>query len=120
MKKQAKFFCENCGEEVKQNARFCNKCGRFFSAVRCPACGKIGSSHAFTNGCPACGYADKPNKKTNLSNSLEKQSLKKKDQDYIEASVNIFKDVYINLLNFVEIIKINTDKNEIKIPSPNE
>ena len=77
MKKQAKFFCENCGEEVKQNARFCNKCGRFFSAVRCPACGKIGSSHAFTNGCPACGYADKQNKKTNLSNSLEKQSLKK-------------------------------------------
>ena len=43
-KKQAKFFCENCGEEVAQNARFCNKCGRFFSAVRCPQCGKVGSS----------------------------------------------------------------------------
>lgn len=58
-KKQAKFFCENCGEEVAQNARFCNKCGRFFSAVRCPQCGKVGSSHSFINGCPACGYAEK-------------------------------------------------------------
>ena len=54
-KKQAKFFCENCGEEVAQNARFCNKCGRFFSAVRCPQCGKVGSSHSFVNGCPSCG-----------------------------------------------------------------
>lgn len=59
MKKQAKFFCENCGEEVAQNARFCKKCGRFFSAVRCPQCGKVGSSHAFVNGCPSCGYAEK-------------------------------------------------------------
>ena len=60
--KQAKFFCENCGEEVAQNARFCKKCGRFFSAVRCPQCGKVGSAHAFVNGCPACGYADKKTK----------------------------------------------------------
>lgn len=60
--KQAKFFCENCGEEVAQNARFCKKCGRFFSAVRCPACGKVGSAHAFVNGCPSCGYADKKTK----------------------------------------------------------
>ncbi|MBR5934431.1 MAG: zinc ribbon domain-containing protein [Treponema sp.] len=59
MKKQAKFFCENCGEEVAQNARFCKKCGRFFSAVRCPNCGKVGSAHSFTNGCPKCGYAEK-------------------------------------------------------------
>ncbi|MCR5385642.1 MAG: zinc ribbon domain-containing protein [Treponema sp.] len=59
MKKQAKFFCENCGEEVPQNARFCKKCGRFFSAVRCPKCGKVGSAHSFTNGCPRCGYAEK-------------------------------------------------------------
>ncbi len=61
-KKQAKFYCENCGAEVAQNARFCNKCGRFFSKVRCPACGKTGSSNAFVNGCPSCGYAGKPSK----------------------------------------------------------
>jgi len=55
-KKQAKFFCENCGAEVAQNARFCGKCGRFFASVRCPVCGKTGSSNAFSNGCPSCGY----------------------------------------------------------------
>lgn len=73
MKKQAKFFCENCGEEVPQNARFCKKCGRFFSAVRCPACGKVGSSHAFVNGCPACGYAEK-SKTSKTKVSSEKPS----------------------------------------------
>lgn len=85
MKKQAKFFCENCGEEVKQNARFCNKCGRFFSAVRCPACGKIGSSHAFTNGCPSCGYADKPSK-NNLKdiNKKSNSSVYKKNHFYLK------------------------------------
>ena len=58
-KKQAKFFCENCGAEVAQNARFCGKCGRFFSSVRCPVCGKTGSSNMFANGCPSCGYGSK-------------------------------------------------------------
>lgn len=58
MKKQkAKFFCENCGEEVPQNARFCKKCGKFFSSVRCPNCGTTGPASAFNNGCPNCGYA---------------------------------------------------------------
>lgn len=73
MKKQAKFFCENCGEEVAQNARFCKKCGRFFSAVRCPQCGKVGSSHAFVNGCPSCGYAEKPKSSKTKSASEEKK-----------------------------------------------
>ncbi len=58
MKKQlAKFFCENCGAEVAENARFCRSCGKFFTSVRCPACGMTGSSSMFNNGCPACGYA---------------------------------------------------------------
>ena len=60
-KKQAKFFCENCGAEVGQNSRLCTQCGRFFAAVRCPACGKTGSSNAFIKGCPSCGYAGKKN-----------------------------------------------------------
>lgn len=72
MKKQAKFFCENCGEEVAQNARFCKKCGRFFSAVRCPACGKVGSAHAFVNGCPSCGYAEKQKNGKPGADGLEK------------------------------------------------
>ena len=57
MKKNARFFCENCQTEVKGNARFCGHCGRFFAAVKCPACGKTGASHTFKNGCPQCGYA---------------------------------------------------------------
>ena len=58
MKKQnAKFFCENCGSEVPQNARMCRHCGRFFSSVRCPVCGTTGSNEKFVNGCPNCGYA---------------------------------------------------------------
>ncbi len=56
--KKAKFFCENCGAEVEQNAKFCRSCGRFFTSVRCPACGCIGIAAAFTSGCPSCGYAD--------------------------------------------------------------
>ncbi|MDY2923913.1 MAG: zinc ribbon domain-containing protein [Treponema sp.] len=27
--RKAKFFCENCGAEVPQNAKFCRNCGRF-------------------------------------------------------------------------------------------
>ena len=55
--KARKIFCENCQTEVKGNARFCGHCGRFFAAVKCPACGKTGASHTFKNGCPQCGYA---------------------------------------------------------------
>ncbi|MBR4599289.1 MAG: zinc ribbon domain-containing protein [Treponema sp.] len=58
MKKQsAKFFCENCGAEVPQNARVCRHCGKFFSSVRCPVCGTTGAPGKFANGCPKCGYA---------------------------------------------------------------
>lgn len=86
-KKQAKFFCENCGEEVAQNARFCNKCGRFFSAVRCPQCGKVGSSHAFVNGCPSCGYAEKgskdKNKKSHADNDSQFEARNQKNHFYM-------------------------------------
>lgn len=54
---KAKFFCENCGEEVPEKARFCKHCGKFFTSVRCPKCGATGPSSAFAKGCPECGYA---------------------------------------------------------------
>lgn len=56
-KQSAKFFCENCGAEVPQNARVCKHCGKFFSSVRCPVCGTTGTPSKFANGCPTCGYA---------------------------------------------------------------
>ncbi|MBR5402244.1 MAG: zinc ribbon domain-containing protein [Treponema sp.] len=55
--KKAKFFCEFCGNEVKQNDKVCQYCGKFFASVRCPNCGKTGRTEEFTHGCPACGYA---------------------------------------------------------------
>ena len=54
---KSKFFCENCGAEVKHNAKVCPYCGRFFSAVRCPRCGFTGDASMFRAGCPNCGYA---------------------------------------------------------------
>ena len=60
--KKAKFYCENCGEIVSQNAKVCTKCGRFFSSVRCPRCGRVGTNDDFVNGCKDCGYAFTPTK----------------------------------------------------------
>lgn len=57
MEKRAKFFCENCGAEVPPNAKMCRHCGRFFTSVRCPACGATGTTKQFEKGCPVCGYA---------------------------------------------------------------
>ena len=52
-----KFFCENCGAEVRQNDKVCQHCGRFFASVKCPSCGFSGEARVFRDGCPACGYA---------------------------------------------------------------
>ena len=58
-----KFFCENCGSEVKRNAHFCPHCGRIFASVRCPSCNYFGTASQFAKGCPKCGYAFHPEKK---------------------------------------------------------
>lgn len=59
--KKAKFFCEHCGYEVPSKAKVCTHCGRFFSSVRCPKCGRDGRAEEFIHGCPDCGYAMKKN-----------------------------------------------------------
>lgn len=51
-----RFFCENCGEEVKPTAKVCPSCGAFFTNVRCPRCNYTGKAHEFAQGCPVCGY----------------------------------------------------------------
>ena len=93
MKKKARFFCENCQTEVKGNARFCSKCGRFFAAVKCPACGKTGASHTFAHGCPNCGYAvGSENSKSNSGDfnfNSEKKSQKKNN-----SKKNIFQKFF--------------------------
>ncbi|WP_455383445.1 double zinc ribbon domain-containing protein [Salinispira pacifica] len=55
--KHARFYCENCRNEVRWDAKVCPHCGRFFSSVRCPSCEFIGESRLFVWGCPNCGYA---------------------------------------------------------------
>lgn len=72
--KKAKFFCEFCGNEVHQNDKVCQYCGKFFASVRCPKCGKVGRTEEFTHGCPACGYAVRPT-------SGKKSSLKSRNYD---------------------------------------
>ncbi|GHU59504.1 hypothetical protein FACS189444_4900 [Spirochaetia bacterium] len=57
MKGQPRFFCDNCGTEVKRDASSCSHCGRLFASVRCPACGFEGAEDLFSKGCPRCGYS---------------------------------------------------------------
>jgi predicted amidophosphoribosyltransferase len=52
----ARFFCENCGAEVKRNSKACPNCGRPFANILCPACGFAGEAGLFADGCPVCGY----------------------------------------------------------------
>ncbi len=68
--KEAKFFCESCGSEVPRNSKVCPTCGKFFAAVRCPQCGRIGTNDDFKNGCPTCGYAVIPNNENGKSGYL--------------------------------------------------
>lgn len=80
----AKFFCENCGAEVPQNAKVCRHCGRFFSSVRCPVCGLTGPSGKFSNGCPGCGYAISNGNKVKPPVNNDKMSSKKSRQTLID------------------------------------
>jgi uncharacterized membrane protein YvbJ len=52
----ARFFCDNCGTEVKRNSSRCPQCGRLFAFIRCPQCGYRGEEEKFAQGCPVCGY----------------------------------------------------------------
>ena len=95
MKKTAKFFCDICQTEVKGNARFCSHCGRFFAAVKCPACGKTGASHAFAHGCPNCGYAVGSEKSNSLDDSLSLTSGKNKNKN-ANSKKSIFNNFFSN------------------------
>jgi hypothetical protein len=58
MKPQAKarYYCEQCGTEVRAGASVCPSCGSVFTAVRCPECGYEGRAPEFHAGCPVCGF----------------------------------------------------------------
>ena len=98
-KKKAKYFCENCGAEVASNARFCPKCGKFFSSVRCPQCGFTGDVKTFINGCPQCGYAMTP-----IGTDTKKDKKKAKEQTSEDAPAWLFILCIIILIIIVSII----------------
>lgn len=74
-----KFFCENCGNEVKRNTKVCPHCGKFFASVRCPECNRLGSPDDFANGCPECGYAV-------YSDSKAKQNKRRKNTSVYKSN----------------------------------
>ncbi|MGF7108947.1 double zinc ribbon domain-containing protein [Treponema pedis] len=82
-----KFFCENCGKEVKRNTRVCPHCGRFFASVRCPECNYLGSTEEFINGCPECGYAF-----TSDSDKTKKSGKKKRREPVTVYKSNRYDD----------------------------
>ena len=81
-----KFFCENCGQEVKRNTKVCPHCGRFFASVRCPSCNYMGHTDEFVNGCPSCGFAissdSNKNTKKYHRNKLKEYRTKYKSNRY--------------------------------------
>jgi RNA polymerase subunit RPABC4/transcription elongation factor Spt4 len=50
-----RFFCENCGAEVKRDAKTCPQCGVSFADILCLSCGFSGNARLFADGCPVCG-----------------------------------------------------------------
>ena len=111
MKKKApKFFCENCGEEVKENAKICTHCGKFFTNIRCPKCFHQGDSKEFKNGCPECGYS---NNKNNFNQKDENESKKYNGnffKNYIK-NCKISIDINIKMSYTVVVNKTNYIKN---------
>lgn len=78
--KKAKFFCEYCNSEVKDNSTYCQICGKYFISVKCPKCGQIGEQKLFSNGCPSCGYAsNKTIEKKIIQKPMTVSNLAKKD-----------------------------------------
>ena len=60
-KRSPLFFCHYCGQKTTLDRESCSRCGRSFSGlVRCSACGYEADTSRFSNGCPDCGYIDKP------------------------------------------------------------
>lgn len=90
-KKSAKFFCENCGAEVPQNAKVCRYCGKFFSSVRCPVCNATGTPEQFTKGCPVCGYAEGngENSKSFNKKKFNSQKASRKSKNNLKSQINL-------------------------------
>jgi uncharacterized membrane protein YvbJ len=90
----ARFFCDNCGEEVTRNASRCSRCGRYFASVRCPQCGFTGEEKRFAQGCPVCGYCEAGREPDRLTQTPSKHSFTKLENlprwVYIVSAAGLF------------------------------
>ena len=106
MSKQAKFFCENCQTEVDGNAKFCPNCGRFFSSVKCPKCGKIGSTAVFKNGCPECGYSGSATTNSSLDSDIPQNSQKRIKNKKNESDDSLPFWIYILAISVLVLVVV--------------
>lgn len=109
--KEAKFFCESCGAQVKQNAKFCTNCGKFFSSVRCPKCGCTGRTEQFIKGCPECGYAVTPTSVQNrllqnTNSNTNKKSTNKLNKFHLFSRRNYNSDSLPGWIYFISIASL--------------
>ena len=88
-KEKPRFFCDNCGNEVSQDAQECSQCGRSFLSVRCPSCGLTGEPKVFDNGCPKCGYT------VNAEPKSKEQKAPKKSKTEAEVHSGLPVWVYV-------------------------
>ena len=98
-------YCSNCGNQLREGAKFCDNCGfqvgeSDFDSKRqtvfegnihkCPNCGEV--IEAFTTECPACGYELRSSK--NIS-SIRELSLKLEETTSSEQKIDIISSFYI-------------------------
>lgn len=104
MNKKARFFCDFCNTEVKANAKKCGHCGKFFSSVRCPKCGKTGHQSLFMGGCPICGYASS----FSSGKSVEQTNKKQVKKDFVNDSLPVWLYIVITCVLLSLIIFLFT------------
>lgn len=123
-------FCRNCGTELVENAKYCQKCGYptkdeqnvsckrtevFVGEIhKCPNCGEVLKS--FEINCPSCGYELRGVKATN---AVKEFALK---LEAIESKRSISKNKYFSSANSLQLIS-DTDEQKISLiksfPIPN-
>ena len=98
-------YCTNCGNQLREGAKFCDKCGYQVGAYddgskrqtvfegnihKCPNCGEI--IDAFTTTCPSCNFEIRG---VNATSSVKELALKLSDCETSEQKIDLIKNFYI-------------------------
>ena len=92
-------YCTNCGNQLREGAKFCDSCGKSVNSVndstqrqtvfegkihKCPNCGEI--VEAFQDDCPTCGYQFRNAQATSsvkvLADKLERIANEKVERNF--------------------------------------